>query len=137
MKRAIVLAVLAVAALWPLAHYVLVAHYSMDNWKFGGWAMYTTPRRTSLSALFTHVPGGYQLVPPKSWPEYVRVAQRRFDDRRKALGELCRPDDLAAAALTARPDLDNVVVLVQVIELDPSTDHVVSTRRQYEYPRSR
>jgi hypothetical protein len=108
----------------------------MDNSKLGGWAMYTTPRRSLLSILLTRVPGGYRPIAPEAWPEYVRVQQQRFNVNRKVLGELWPPDDLAAAALAARPDLDNVVVLVQVLELDPATEHVVSSKRQYEYPRT-
>jgi hypothetical protein len=137
MKRAMVSAVLLIAVIWPLLHYGLVARYQLNPWKFGAWAMYTSPNLPVLAAVFTQVAEGYRLIAPESWPAEVREARRQFEMRRNDLGVLARPDKLAAAALAARPDLDNVVVLVQRFTLDPSSALTVSTKEQYVYPRSK
>ena len=39
-KQRLVFAVLALLAVWPLAHRVLVWRYDIAPWRFFGWAMY-------------------------------------------------------------------------------------------------
>ncbi|HSQ00629.1 MAG TPA: hypothetical protein VL049_25680, partial [Candidatus Dormibacteraeota bacterium] len=51
-KQRLVVSVLAVLALWPLAHRALVWRYDLDPWRFFGWAMYCTPRLPVDVSLF-------------------------------------------------------------------------------------
>lgn len=135
MKRFIVSAVLAFTAFWPLAHYGLVRTLELNNWKLGGWAMYATPQSRVLTALFTEVEGGYAQIRTETLPADVQREQRRFERWRQCLGIITRPDDLGQAALAARPDVENVVVLVQRMYLDPGTALMESTRAEYRYRR--
>lgn len=135
MKRFVVGAVLAFVAFWPLVHFGLVHALELNNWKLAGWAMYATPQSRVLTALFTEVEGGYAQIRPETLPDDVEREQRRFERWRQCLGILSRPDELGRAALAARPDVENVVVLVQRMYLDPRTALVGSTRAEYRYRR--
>jgi hypothetical protein len=135
MKRFVVGAVLAFTAFWPLVHYGLVRALEINNWKLAGWAMYATPQSRVLTALFTEVEGGYAQIRTDNLPADVQREQRRFERWRQCLGTLIRPDDFGRAALAARPDVENVVVLVQRMYLEPHTALTGSTRAEYRYGR--
>ncbi len=135
MRRFVIGSVLAFTAFWPIVHYGLVRCFEISNWKLAGWAMYATPQARVLTALFTKVEGGYALISPESLSANVRYQQQQFERWRLCLGSLWRPDDFGRAVLATRPDLDNVVVLVQRMYRDAKTALVASTRTEYYYPR--
>jgi hypothetical protein len=135
-RRNAVVALLAVAALWPLAHRVLVARFAIDPWKLGGFAMYATPTLPVLVAVFAPQAGRLALLDESTLPAGVRARLDRFRVERVALGRLREPRDAARAILAARPDLHGVVLVVQRTTLDPRTARTVSTRERFVYDRA-
>jgi hypothetical protein len=135
-KRNLVVALLAFAALWPLVQRGLVARFAIDPWKLGGFAMYTTPSLPILMALL--VPEAGRLVPldEATLPPETRLALERFRRERLALGRLRSPDDAARAVLAARPDLPAVVVWVQRTTLDPRSARTRASTERHSYDRS-
>jgi len=134
-KRTVVIAVLAFAAIWPLAHRAMVTRYDLNPWKFAAWAMYTTPTPPVIVALFTKQGGGFVVVDEAGFSPHVRALLTEFRRERHALGKLRKPDRLARAALRARPDLSSIVVVVQKMTLDRSTALMTSSREIYDYDR--
>ncbi len=125
----------ALVALWPLAHRVLVAWLDFNPWKLGGFAMYTTATPPLVIDLFGLAAGRVLVLDPASLPIQARLEHERFGRARHALGELARPAELAALLLQARPELSQVAVLVRRFSLDPATARVVEERTQYTYDR--
>ena len=136
MKRTLAVALLLFAALWPLVHRVLVARYDLNPWKFGGWAMYTTPTPPLLVALFTKQSAGFAVIDESTLSMVAQQQLKSFREERHALGKLRRPDELARTVLRTRPDLSSVVVIVQRMTLDHDTALVVPTKDIYNYDRA-
>ncbi|MEW6272925.1 MAG: hypothetical protein AB1689_26920 [Thermodesulfobacteriota bacterium] len=134
-KARVALAVVALTALWPLCHRALVAGLDVNPWKLGGFAMYTTATPPLLVGVFGEREGRLAAIEPGTLPVDVRTLLRRFEQERHALGALRSPDDVARRVLTARPELDRVVVVVQRMALDPDTARMTARRRQYAYRR--
>jgi hypothetical protein len=126
----IVAAVVTTVGLWPLAHRCLVASYGIDPWKLGGFAMYTT-YSTSLTALFEVTPSGFTLVNEAKLPVEGQRAFADFRAQRSALGTLRSPDDAVRAIYSQRPDLENLLVVVQRMWLDPEDGHIRSSKLRY------
>jgi hypothetical protein len=132
-SRAPWLATLVVfVALWPLAQHALMAHYGGDAWRLGGFAMYADYQSTQV-ALFDVEPGGLRLVDETSLPREARDAVARFRRLRGAVGSLASPDAAVRAVYAARPDLENLVVVVQRLWLDPETALVDSEKEILPY----
>jgi hypothetical protein len=136
LSRTVLVAVLLMAGLWPFAHHVLVERWEANPWKFAGWAMYTEPVPPVLVALFEPRDGGFVYLQELSLAPVVLAELDRFKARRRELGRLVSPDDLARVALGARQDLFSVSVLVQRFRLDPKTAMITTTRQRYDYLRS-
>jgi hypothetical protein len=134
-KRRIALALLAFAALWPLAHRALVAAFGTDPWKLGGFAMYAQPSLPVLVALFVPADGHLALVDEATLPADVRDRLDRFRRERVALGRLREPADVARALLDARPDAVGVTIVVQRTDLDPRSARTVAHRDLFVYDR--
>ncbi|MDG2307107.1 MAG: hypothetical protein P8R42_21150 [Candidatus Binatia bacterium] len=132
-KVAVVLAVIAFVAVWPLVHRGLVALYDVNPWKLGGWAMYTTATPPVLVVAFEPRGDGGVPLDRRQFPAYVQQALGQFEMRRHVLGNLHRPDAFASLVLQARPDLERVVVLVQRMALDPSTARMSARTMHYTY----
>jgi len=135
-KRNAVLALLAFAALWPLAQRGLVARFGVDPWKLAGFALYATPSLPLLVALFVPEQGRLVLVDEASLPEPVRARLERFRVERRALGRLREPEDVARALLDARPDASGVMIAVQRTDLDPRSARTASGKEIFSYDRS-
>jgi hypothetical protein len=135
-KRNAVVALLAVVALWPLAHRVLVARYGIDPWKLGAFAMYATPNLPVLvAAVGTTTSGGTIMIDEATLPVWVRRDLDRFRVERAALGTLRDPEDVGRALLAARPDVTSVGILVQRTTLDPATATIQVATPRYVYTR--
>jgi len=134
-KRRIALALLAFAALWPLAHRALVAAVGADPWKLAGFAMYARPTLPVLVALFVPADGQLELVDEEALPAEVRERLDRFRRERVALGRLREPDDVARALLDAHPGAAGVTIVVQRTDLDPRSARTVAHRDWFTYDR--
>lgn len=130
--RFIVLVVVFVAV-WPLVHRGLVSAYDVNPWKLGGFAMYTTATPPVLVVAFEPRGEGGIPLDRRRFPAHVEQSLQRFEARRHVLGNLARPDELAAQLLHSRPDLDRVVVLVQRMVLAPSTARMSARTMHYTY----
>jgi hypothetical protein len=134
-KRNLALALLAFAALWPLAHRALVARAGADPWKLAGFAMYATPSLPLLVAAFVPEDGRLALVDEATLPADARAQLDRFRAERLALGRLREPDDVARAVLAARPAARGVTIVVQRTDLDPRSARTVARRELFAYDR--
>jgi hypothetical protein len=135
-KQRLVVAVLAVLAVWPLAHRALVVRYDLDPWRFFGWAMYCTPKLPTDIYLFAvengvRVPVDLQSLTPK---------QRRSVDslqrRRSVWGSLASPEHVASAILAAKPQADAAEVVVSKWYLDPASAHIATRDERYRFQRA-
>lgn len=135
-KQTVIVVVLVFVAVWPFVHRALVAAYDINPWKLGGWAMYATPTPPVLAAIFQPMGKGGIPIPREKLPENVGVALDRFVMERHALGDFRRPDEVAALVLESQGDLDEVVVMVQRMILDPETALMTSRKATYRYDRT-
>lgn len=135
-KQRLVVAALAVLAVWPLAHRALVARYGIDPWRFFGWAMYCTPKLPVMLEIRTRRGDAVEEVALRDLPREARRAVYRLKKRRAVWGTLATPDRLAAALADARPDADGFEITVERWYLDPSTAYVAARRDVYAYPRA-
>lgn len=135
-RRALVVAVLAWVALWPLAHRALFARWAWSPWKLSSFGMYAAPHPPILVALLA--PRGGRLVPidEATLPTAARIELDRFRVERHVLGRLREPDAVARAVLAARPDLPSLLIVVQRTWLDPATAQIDSASEPFGYDRS-
>jgi hypothetical protein len=134
-KRNAIAVLLAVVALWPVAHGVLVARYGTDPWKLGAFAMYATPNLPVLVAAVGTTAGGTTLIDEATLPVWVRRDLDRFRVERAALGTLRDPGDVGRALLAARPDVTSIGILIQRTTLDPATATIQVATPRYVYTR--
>jgi hypothetical protein len=127
--------VVVLAALWPLAHRIVVARFDVNPWKLGGIAMYAAPAPPLLVAVFGLRDGQLVRIQPGTLPMAEQAALRRFEIERHALGELRRPDAVASAILAANPTLAQLSVVVQRTTLNRASAHLDGERMQYSYDR--
>lgn len=132
-KVTVIVGIVAFVTLWPLVHRGLVALYDVNPWKLGGWAMYTTATPPVLVVAFEPRGAGGVPLDRRQFPVNVQQALGRFEMRRHVLGNLHRPDAFALQVLQARPDLEQVVILVQRMVLDPSTARMTARTMHYTY----
>jgi hypothetical protein len=133
--RAIV-AVVALIVFWPLVQRVLVATHDVNPWRLAGFAMYATPTPPVLVVAFEPRGEGGIPIDHRGLSASTQQAFGRFEQERHALGDFRRPDEVAAAVLRARPELSEVVILVQRMVLDPGTARMRSRTMHYTYDRS-
>ena len=134
MKRRIVIALLALVAIWPLVQRGLVARFGIDAWKLGGFAMYAAPT-PPLQVVLVDPASPETALDERALSAPLRRALDRFRIERHALGDLREPRDLAALGLEERADLGALVVLVQTARLDPETALITTRRVAYSYGR--
>jgi len=136
MKKRIVYLALLMLTVWPLAHIGLAMQYGLSPWKLAGWGMYATPRLGTLGMEVFYREAGTEAMQQLTAPgEDERAAANAFLERHRWLGRLARPDRLAATVLQARPNAENlkVVVFRPVVERDSGM--IVMTTIEWEYPR--
>lgn len=135
-KRQIVAAVLALLAVWPLVHRLLVARYDISPWRFFGWAMYCQPAVRLIVDTRVHL-DGRELELADALADSSELMRQRFEfaERRQIWGELLPPDDLARRILDAVPRAQAVEVVVRRLVLDPSTADLRARTSRYSYAR--
>ncbi|MDX2168110.1 MAG: hypothetical protein SF182_13635 [Deltaproteobacteria bacterium] len=134
-KQRLVVAVLAVLAVWPIAHRALVVHARIDPWRFFGWAMYCTPKLpVTVEARASYGRARVPLV-TGSLPPPLQRAIYRFSHRRAQWGTFERPDRLAARLLADQRDADAIEILVRHWYLDAPTATIKEARYTYRYGR--
>jgi len=133
MRRRLVIAILVLAALWPLAHRVTVLRFDLNPWKLAGFAMYATPAPPVLVALLYPVPGGFRSLDRHTLSPSLKRQLEIFEMERHALGTLRRPDDLGHAVLRERRELSSLIIMVQRMKLDPDTARMTSRHDRYVY----
>lgn len=117
---------LAVLAVWPLAHRALVVRYDVDPWRFFGWAMYCTPKLPASIALFTIERGQRIQVPVTTLSRDGRRAVYALSRHRCLWGRLASPEAAGRALLAAHPQADSVEVEVHKLYLDPTSASIAT-----------
>lgn len=135
-KQRLVVTVLAVLAVWPLAHRALVWRYDLDPWRFFGWAMYCTPKLPAEVTLFAITGGARTAVPLSSLSREQRRAVHALRKRRAVWGTLASPARAGDALLAARPDAEAVEVVVEKWYLDPATASIATHVEPYRFSRA-
>lgn len=132
-KQRLVFAVLAVLAVWPLAHRALVWRYDIDPWRFFGWAMYCTPKLPAEVSLFAIEGGARVPVPLDSLSDGQREAVDALRRRRSLWGTLASPERAGAALRAARPQAAAVEVVVTKWYLDPATATIATREEAHRF----
>ena len=116
---------------WPGIHRGVVAAYETNAWKLGGFAMYATPpARTGISIV--EKLGSHETARLESdLPSHLVEQRRLYFIRRSVLGLLLPPDALAEAYFQARPDVDQIDVVITRDMLSASTARI--ERREIIY----
>jgi hypothetical protein len=132
----VAVAVVLLVALWPPCHRILVALTDANPWKLGGFAMYAAPAPPLLIAVYGLRDGKLVRVDAAALAATVRLSLQRFEIERHALGNLRRPDAVAAEILAAAPALAQISIVVQRAVLDRSSARIATDRMQYSYDRT-
>lgn len=135
-KQRLVVAVLALLALWPLAHRTLVAQARVDPWRFFGWAMYCTPKLPVMVQLIAEIGRARLPLVAETLPRPTRRAVQTLGRQRALWGTFARADAVAARILADRPDLDAIEIVLRHWYLDPATGLIGEARFKYRYPRA-
>jgi hypothetical protein len=122
---------------WPGIHRGLVAGYDMNAWKLGGFAMYATPpARTGIFIVEVAKVGSQQkTLADRDLPSWLVQQRRLYSIRRSVLGLLLPPDALAEAYFRARPDVDQIEVVIAREMLSASTALMERQETVYGYDR--
>lgn len=134
-KRSVVLWGMLAVTLWPAVQIGLVKRYDVNPWKLAGWGMYAVPRLQGDVRILAQTPdevGTYEL---STIPEELDRPLLDFLYRRRGLGFLARPDDLAQALLDHYTAIDGVTILYVKPEVDAHTGMIVQQTTTYDYPR--
>lgn len=123
--------------LWPAVHRVVVASYDTNAWRLGGFAMYATPPARTRVSIVENLESHPTIVADSDLPAALLEQKRRYTMRRSVLGSLLPPDDLAAAFLAARPDVDQIEVVITRELLSASTARIERRQSRYRFDRDR
>lgn len=125
---------LALVAVWPLAHRQLVTRYDVNPWKLYGFAMYCTPHLVAVDLIDRTRPPA-RRIPPEELPAALRERYERYVARRSTLGWFVPPQDLARDVLAALPEVGDLGVAVTVSRLPFAGTELESRTRFYRFPR--
>ena len=128
-RRALKLAVLWAAALWPAAHHTLVQTHGVSAWKLGGWAMFSRVEHRLPSTVM--VDG--QEVPPSALPEHLVAALSRMTARATRMGLLADPSEFAEVAAQALKPSERLAIIIERAGLD-SQRRWTALRLSWSYP---
>jgi len=134
-KQRLVVGGLAVLAVWPMAHRVLVAEARLSPWRFFGWAMYCTPKLPVEIELTAVHDGARRALLPEELPPAVRQAVDRLADRRGVWGTFASADRLGTRLLASQPDAEAIEVGITHWYLDAATARIGTQRYAYTYRR--
>lgn len=133
-KRRWVHLALVLFTLWPLAHMLLVKKYDLSAWKLAGWGMYATPRpEFSGVAVWGRRPGASQFEEIRPLPERWLPRAKAYLDKRRWLGRLLPPHDLARSFPRRPGEFADLRVIVYTPTLDRRSHIVVVVPVVYEY----
>lgn len=136
-KARVVVTVLAALLIWPPIHYWLVESRALDPWKFFGFAMYCRPSIPVSIDAWVLVDGRRTEYPTDTWPTAGRARLRSFLRDRKILGTWRQPNGVAQWLFRARPDVEQVLLVVQHPRIDRATGLITVRDFPYGYVRPR
>ena len=134
-KKIALYGLLALLSLWPAMQIGLAHRFGLSSWKLAGWGMYATPRLGAGFQVLGRQPDEDTLRPIPVPAPAMSIAQR-FHERRRWLGRLETPTDLAGALLDADPALAEVAVLIEQPSLSTTTGYIEASRELYRFPRN-
>ncbi len=135
-KQRIVIVFLAVIAVWPPVHHVLVRTTDLGPWKGAAWSMYCVPGRAIRIGIVSQkddrpLPGALADLPPA-----FQLARNEFIHRRRALGGWAEPDDLARAVFALFREEDAIAIIVMQAGVERASAKLVAERfDRYSYDR--
>jgi hypothetical protein len=120
---------------WPGIHRGLVAGYDTNAWKLGGFAMYATPPARTGVFIVEKVGSQQKTLADRDLPSWLVQQRRLYSIRRSVLGLLLPPDALAEAYFRARPDVDQIEVVIAREMLSASTALMERQETVYRFGR--
>ena len=130
-------AVIGLVALlvWPPVHYGLVRSWALDPWKFFGFAMYCRPSIPPSLDAWVLAGGRRAEYPPREWPGEAKLALRSFLRDRQILGTRRAPNAVAHWIFRARPEVEQVLLVVRHPRIDLATGLITEDEFSYGYVR--
>jgi len=116
-RARLLLAALAVLALWPAIQLALVRTWDVNPWKLFGWAMYTQAPPGLDTRVGLEGDDGTVWLPRHGLAPAPRAALDAYRERRRALGRLASTDALGEAVHARYPEAKRVVVECRFVEL--------------------
>ena len=135
-KRRTVIGMLLAFTVWPVVQIALVERYDANPWKLAGWGMYSAPQLQPYLRVFGLTPDDVGVYELSTAPASVAPLLDGYLARRRVLGNLVRPDEVADALLDAYSAIDGVRLVVVQPRLDRRTGMIDGTETGYEYPRA-
>lgn len=132
-KKRIVVLVLLFLSLWPGVHFALFESYAINPWKLFGFAMYCTPRPELSLHLFVGGPDGERSLEPSMQPPGFEGMAMDYLERRRDLGALASPDELAAALRPSLPPGSTLRIEISQLELHPESGRLRRHLNRYRY----
>lgn len=131
LRRRLSFGVIALVAIWPLVHLMLVDRYLINPWELGGWAMYVQPN--APLEVNVRLSSG-ETVPRDRLERPALQAYDRYHQRAAVLGLLASPGELANAMAEAgyNPDELSVEMRRVVIEADGRWSYRIGKRKMVE-----
>ena len=133
-KRRCVWTLLAILAVWPLAHRYLVYQYDLSPWRFFGWAMYCQPAFRPQVEIFEIHGGQRRPFRIETLPTLERLVNE-YERERYAWGRLAAPDDIGKHLLESNPEAPIVEVEITTRRLERATASIVASKQSYSYKR--
>jgi hypothetical protein len=134
-KTRIAAAICALFMVWPAVHRALTAIYDTNAWRLGGFAMYATPPGSTHVSI-AEIHGSRKTFRSHGALPDALVKQRRlYSLRRSALGSLLPPDALAEAYFRARPDVNEIEVMITRRILSASNARIENRETLYVFDR--
>lgn len=134
-KKVVLYGLLVLFSLWPAVQIGLAQRFGLSSWKLAGWGMYATPRLGAGFQVLGRHPDE-ETLRPIAVPAPAMPFAKRFHERRRWLGRLVTPGDLADALLDGDPTLTEVAVLIEQPHLSTTTGYIEASRELYRYPRN-
>ena len=113
------LGLVALLAVWPLAHFFVVKAMRLSPWNFYGWAMYTKPNDHVRAETFNLQ--GEPLLGDGITAQQLNELQKAYLDwglRQVAIGSNQQPIEYARGVLQLKPDWEGIVIKAERVGLD-------------------
>jgi hypothetical protein len=135
-KQRLVVGLLAVLAVWPIAHRALVVHARVDPWRFFGWAMYCTPKLPVMVQVIAQYGKARVPLATDTLERPLRHAVHGLSRQRAVWGTFASPDALGARLLAAQSDADAIEIVIRHWYLDAPTATIKEQKYKYRYDRN-